>query len=56
MYRLPDLTMIQSDLLLEFENLIALITPTSRSLKKSSKNSLRYMKVKSPIFQTNVSL
>lgn len=37
MYRLPDLTMIQSDLLLEFENLIALITPTSQSHRKLAK-------------------
>ena len=77
MYRLPDLTMIQSDLLLEFENLTALVTPVSQShrqlqkntgtvlqnlltvwvsLKESSKNFLQYMKVKSQIFQINVSL
>ena len=37
MYRLPDLTMIQSDLLLEFENLIALITPTSQSHRQLAK-------------------
>ena len=37
MYRLPDLTMIQSDLLLEFENLIALVTPTSQSHRQLAK-------------------
>lgn len=37
MYRLPDLTIIQSDLLLEFENLIALITPTSQSHRQLAK-------------------
>ena len=37
MYRLPDLTMIQSDLLLEFENLIALITPVSQSHRQLAK-------------------
>ena len=37
MYRLPDLTMIQRDLLLEFENLIALITPTSQSHRQLAK-------------------
>ena len=37
MYRLPDLTRIQSDLLLEFENLIALITPTSQSHRQLAK-------------------
>ena len=37
MYRLPDLTMIQSDLLLEFENLIALITPTSQNHRQLAK-------------------
>lgn len=38
MYRLPDLTMIQSDLLLEFENLIALVTPTSQSHRQLAKS------------------
>jgi len=37
MYRLPDLTMIQSDLLLEFENLTALVTPTSQSYRQLAK-------------------
>jgi len=37
MYRLPDLTMIQSDLLLEFENLIALVTPVSQSHRQLAK-------------------
>ena len=37
MYRLPDLTRIQSDLLLEFENLIALVTPTSQSHRQLAK-------------------
>ena len=37
MYRLPDLTMIQSDLLLEFANLIALVTPTSQSHRQLAK-------------------
>ena len=37
MYRLPDLTMIQRDLLLEFENLIALVTPTSQSHRQLAK-------------------
>ena len=37
MYKLPDLTMIQSDLLLEFENLIALVTPTSQSHRQLAK-------------------
>lgn len=37
MYRLPDLTMIQSDLLLEFENLITLVTPTSQSHRQLAK-------------------
>ena len=37
MYRLPDLTMIQSDLLLEFENLIALVTTTSQSHRQLAK-------------------
>ena len=37
MYRLPDLTRIQSDLLLEFENLIALITPVSQSHRQLAK-------------------
>ena len=37
MYRLPDLTMIQRDLLLEFENLIALITPVSQSHRQLAK-------------------
>ena len=37
MYRLPYLTMIQSDLLLEFENLIALVTPTSQSHRQLAK-------------------
>lgn len=38
MYRLPDLTMIQSDLLLEFENLIASVTPTSQSHRQLAKS------------------
>lgn len=37
MYRLPDLTMIQSDLLLEFENLIDLVTPVSQSHRQLAK-------------------
>lgn len=37
MYRLPDLTIIQSDLLLEFENLIALVTPVSQSHRQLAK-------------------
>ena len=37
MYRLPDLTMIQSDLLLEFENLTALVTTTSQSHRQLAK-------------------
>ena len=37
MYRLPDLTRIQSDLLLEFENLIALVTPVSQSHRQLAK-------------------
>ena len=37
MYRLPDLTMIQSDLLLEFENLIDLVTTTSQSHRQLAK-------------------
>lgn len=37
MYKLPDLTMIQSDLLLEFENLIALVTPVSQSHRQLAK-------------------
>ena len=37
MYRLPDLTRIQSDFLLEFENLIALVTPVSQSHRQLAK-------------------
>ena len=37
MYRLPDLTMIQRDLLLEFENLIDLVTPVSQSHRQLAK-------------------
>ena len=37
MYRLPDLTMIQSDLLLEFENFIDLVTPVSQSHRQLAK-------------------
>ena len=37
MYKLPDLTRIQSDLLLEFENLIALVTPVSQSHRQLAK-------------------
>ena len=37
MYRLPDLTRIQSDLLLEFESLIALVTPVSQSHRQLAK-------------------
>ena len=37
MYRLPDLTSIQSDLLLEFENLTALVTTTSQSHRQLAK-------------------
>lgn len=37
MYRLPDLTIIQSDLLLEFESLIALVTPVSQVHRQLAK-------------------